>query len=171
MNILQNSGCRRLQEVAKEARNIKILGRGAQLRESLSKAWRETGAYTDALNVARKSLVEEHFARSRKPETGIVVMNMHKAKGHQFDEVIIFEGRPLTKRGETVSNPDRIVRGNTRKNDSSHAEQAKENLYVSITRAKIRTTIMTPKNDRCVLLPVGRNHGNYFEIGPFRGRK
>ena len=153
VNILQNSGCRQLQEVAKEARNIRILGRGAQLRESLSKAWRETGAYTDALNVARKSLVEEHFARSRKPETGIVVMNMHKAKGHQFDEVIIFEGWPRRKGGVIVSNSDRIVRSNIGENGSSDTEQEKQNLYVSITRAKVRTTIMTPKNNRCILLP------------------
>lgn len=148
--ILQDSECKRLREVADEARNIRILGRGTQLRETLSQAWRETGAYTDALDIVRKSLAQEHFARSKKPETGILVMNMHKIKGHQFDEVIIFEGRPRISGGKIISNPDRIVRGNMRENDSSYARQ---NLHVSITRAKSCTTIMTPRNDRCILLP------------------
>ena len=152
-NILQDSGCRRLREVAEKARNIRILGRGTQLRKALSQAWRETEAYTDALDIVRKSFTQEHFARSRKPETGIVVMNMHKAKGHQFDEVIIFEGWPRRTGDAIVSNPDRVVRGNIRNNGSYHAAQARENLYVSITRSKLRTTIMTPKNDRCILLP------------------
>ena len=149
-DILQNSDCKRLRQVAEEARNIRLLGRGTQLREALSQAWRETGAYTDALNIVRKSLAQEHFARSRKPETGIFVMNMHKAKGHQFDEVIIFEGWPRRNRRIIMSNFDRIVRGNRRENDSSYARQ---NLHVSITRAKSCTTIMTPRNDRCILLP------------------
>ena len=153
MDILQNSGCRRLREVAKEAGNFRILGRRTQLREALSQAWRETGAYTDALDIVRKSFIQEHFARSRKPNTGIVVMNMHKAKGHQFDEVIIFEGWPRRKGGVIVSNSDRIVRSNIGENGSSDTEQEKQNLYVSITRAKVRTTIMTPKNNRCILLP------------------
>lgn len=148
--ILQDSECNRLHEVADEARNIRLLGRGTQLREALSQAWRETGAYTDALDIVRKSLVQEHFARSKKPETGILVMNMHKIKGHQFDEVIIFEGRPRRPRGKIISNPDRIVRGNKEENNSSYARQ---NLHVSITRAKSCTTIMTPRNDRCILLP------------------
>lgn len=149
-DILENSDCKRLQQVAQEARNIRLLGRGAQLREALSQAWRETGAYTDALNIVRKSLAQEHFARSRKPETGIFVMNMHKAKGHQFDEVIIFEGWPRRNRRIIISNFDRIVRGNKEENNSSYARQ---NLHVSITRAKSCTTIMTPRNDRCILLP------------------
>ena len=148
--ILQDSDCKRLHEVADEARNIRLLGRGTQLREALSQAWRETGAYTDALDIVRKSLVQEHFARSKKPETGILVMNMHKIKGHQFDEVIIFEGRPRINGGKIISNPDRIVRGNKEENNSSYARQ---NLHVSITRAKSCTTIMTPRNDRCILLP------------------
>ena len=150
-DILENSDCKRLQQVAQEARNIRLLGRGAQLREALSQAWRETGAYTDALNIVRKSLAQEHFARSRKPETGIFVMNMHKAKGYQFDEVILFEGWPLRKKGKIISNPDRVVQGNKEENNSSYAKQ---NLHVSITRAKSCTTIMTPNNDRCILLPL-----------------
>ena len=148
--ILQTSDCWRLQEIAEKVKNIRILSRGTRLREALSQTWRETGAYTDALDMVRKSLAQEHFARSSKPETGVVVMNMHKAKGHQFDEVIIFEGWPRRRKGKITSNSDRIVRGNIKQNDSSYARQ---NLYVSITRAKVRTTIMTPRVHPCILLP------------------
>jgi len=147
--VFDDGKCNRLKAVAEELRNIRLLNRGAQLRQALSEDWREHGSYLNAVQLVRQTFVQEHFAMARRPETGIIVMNMHKAKGKQFDEVIVFDGWPRFVHNKIVSNPDRIVHGNLRTHDN---DQARQNFRVSVTRAKQKVAVLTPKQDPCILL-------------------
>lgn len=146
---LDTGPCPRLRDVGKDVRFVRLLERGTQLRQELSQDWRVHGTYSNALAIVRQAFVQDHVAGNSRPERGVVVLNMHKAKGKQFDEVIIFDGWPRTKGGRIVANPDRIVRRNSIENCD---EQARQNMRVSITRGKRRTTILTPKVDPCLLL-------------------
>ena len=147
--LLATGTCTRLSQVAEEVRNVRVLERGMQLRMDLSQDWRDYGSYMNALDIVRNAFVQDHFSASSRPEQGVVVMNMHKSKGKQFDEVIIFEGWPQKVAGKIVANSDRIVRQNLVENIN---EQSAQNFRVSITRGKSKVTILTPNDNHCVLL-------------------
>lgn len=147
--LLEASSCKRLQKVAIDVKDLRLLSRGMQLNRALSDDWIAHGSYKNAHSIVHQSFVEEQLSLSSKPEAGVVIMNIDKSKGKQFDQVIIFEGWPGPKmNGRFVSNSDRIVRGNMQVNKDS---QTRQKFRVAVTRAKYHTTILTPKIDICCL--------------------
>jgi DNA helicase-2/ATP-dependent DNA helicase PcrA len=121
----------KLLAVVSDARFVRLLNRGTQLRDSLSARWRSDGCYATARQIVADALLQEHFSASTRAWTGVNVMTIHKAKGKEFDEVILFEG------GRT----GRFLRDNATEKD---VEQARLALRVGVTRARQRTTLLTP---------------------------
>lgn len=128
-----------LKTVAEDARFIRLLNRGTQLRESLAEQWRVTGTYRGARQIVSAALLQEHFSNSSRVWTGVNLMTIHKSKGKEFDEVVIFEG----------SRNGRLLR---EKATPREIEQARLTLRVAVTRARQRTTLLTPNWASCSLL-------------------
>ncbi|WP_454654103.1 UvrD-helicase domain-containing protein [Bosea beijingensis] len=127
-----------IQAVARDARHMRLLRRGAQIEARLAEAWRTQGSYRKARELLRAAVVEDQFAATTRPHRGVTVMTIHKAKGKEFDEVIVFEGlfqRYLQPRGGA---------------DGERSERF--NLHVAATRARKAVRIMTPVRDPCPLL-------------------
>lgn len=146
---LEASDAKLFQEVAESAKQLQLLTKGSDLRTFLTEDWLRNEAYPSALKIVQDSFVREHFSKGSKAETGVVVMNMHKAKGKQFDEVIIFEDWYTRVNGEIANPGSRILRPNS---NPRQTEQSRFNLFVSVTRAKTRTTILTPQDQPCEFL-------------------
>lgn len=136
--LLGNVGVEEYLRIAEEAKYIRLLHRGAALRTRLGDLWRQHQAYPGAIAAVEDALVQEHFSSTLKEWRGVHVMTMHKSKGKEFSEVVIFEGR----------HSGRLVR-----TDSEKAKaQSILTLRVAVTRAMRRTTIVTPNDKRCPLL-------------------
>jgi len=148
--LMEKGDCLHLKDIALDARNIRILDRGTQLRADLSEDWRESSEYRNSLSITKHAFIQEHFSGNSKPESGVIIMNIDKSKGKQFDEVIMFEGWPRIDKGKIKHNGDRFVRNNL---PESINEQTKQKFRVGITRGRHRVSILTPSNNPCVLLP------------------
>jgi DNA helicase-2/ATP-dependent DNA helicase PcrA len=129
--LLDGAGHDKLKLVADDARFVRLLNRGTQLRENLIARWRAGGNYAGAREIVSEALLQEHFSASTRIWSGVNVMTIHKSKGKEFDEVIVFEG----------SRTGRLLRDNANTHD---IEQARLALRVAVTRARNRTTVLTP---------------------------
>lgn len=137
--LLESSGIEVLQQVAKDAKYLRFLHKGSALRSRLNELWRSTGSYVGAENAIRDALLQEHFSASLKDWNGIHVMTIHKSKGKEFSEVVIYEG----------SHQGKFLRATATDREKSQALLA---LRVAVTRAMKNATILTPLNDRCPFL-------------------
>lgn len=137
--MLATSAVGQLSRVAADAKYLRLLHKGSNLRSSLSELWKSRGGYAGAIEAVRGALLQEHFTTALKEWRGVHLMTIHKAKGKEFDEVLVYEGRYA----------GRIVPADA---DAARQGQARLALRVAVTRAMKRATIVTPSGDRCVFL-------------------
>jgi DNA helicase II / ATP-dependent DNA helicase PcrA len=137
--LFATSTCETLRDVADDAKYLRLLHKGTLLRSRLGELWRSTGGYSGAGVAVRDAMLQEHFSAALRDWKGVHLMTIHKAKGKEFDEVIIYEDRYI----------GRILRAKAKDNDIA---QARLTLRVGVTRGMRRTSILTPANDVCPFL-------------------
>ena len=121
--LLSECGSEVFRQVADDAKYLRLLRKGAALRSRLGDLWRSTGRYSGASNAVHDALLQEHFSATSHEIRGIHVMTLHKAKGKEFDEVVIFEGL----------HNGRIVRSNA---TEAEIAQSLLSLRVGVTRVR-----------------------------------
>jgi DNA helicase-2/ATP-dependent DNA helicase PcrA len=133
-----------LNHVAAQLDFLVAFRRGHRISASLAAEWLRDGSYTHARTALDQALAQEQILDGIEHQSGIQVMTFHKAKGKQFDGVIIVREARRTGAGVESSF---IWRG-----DSEPFPKSRRVLRVGITRAKIHTLILDPLWPNCPIL-------------------
>lgn len=144
VSLLSSSNVDDVKRMAGYARMLNFVTRGSDVETDLSSAWRATGAYKSASEIMRRAVVDFQLTSSKRGNRDIIVMTVHRAKGREYDEVIVYEERydPLLKLTPTHRD----------------LESARYALNVGVTRARQRATIITPGNAPSPLLTLNLGH-------------
>lgn len=138
LKLFGNSNHDVLKNIYEDSQYIKLLKKGTILNEKLSEIWKTKGQYYNAGKAVEESLTIEHFSMTQRKWNGIFVMTIHKSKGKEFNEVIIWddEYRPIvsSRADEERIKKDRIL------------------LRVAFTRAMSKATFLTPSYKSCILI-------------------
>lgn len=133
-----------LVRVASQLDFLVAFRRGHRISAGLSAEWLRDGAYTNARIALDQALAQEQILDGVEMPPGLQVMNFHKAKGKQFDGVIIVREARRTATGVGSSF---IWRG-----DNPPYPKSRRLLRVGVTRARVHTLIVDPLWPKCPLL-------------------
>ena len=137
-----------LTRVAAQLDFLVAFRRGHRISASLAAEWLRDGAYTHARAALDQALAQEQILDGVDPPSGLQIMTFHKAKGKQFDGVIIV--REARRTGPVVESSF-VWRG-----DAPPFPKSRRVLRVGITRAKVHTLILDPQWPVCPIL-AGHN--------------
>ncbi|WEF35143.1 UvrD-helicase domain-containing protein [Pseudoduganella chitinolytica] len=141
---LRDSGQAELSRVATQLDFLVAFQRGHRISAGLATQWLRDGAYTRAREALDQALAQEHILDGAEAQMGIQVMNFHKAKGKQFDGVIIVREARRTGAGVDSSFAWR--------DDIPPYTKSRRVLRVGITRARGHLLILDPMWPSCPLL-------------------
>jgi DNA helicase II / ATP-dependent DNA helicase PcrA len=143
-HVLRATGQAELLRVAAQLDFLVAFRRGHRISAGLSEEWLRDGAYTNARQALDQALAQEQILDGVEAPAGLQVMNFHKAKGKQFDGVIIVR--------EVRRTADKAESSFVWRDDEPPYEKSRKVLRVGITRARIHTLILDPMWPRCPIL-------------------
>ncbi len=120
-----------LAELYREVRLVRLFHATDALAAALSDRWLTTGSYAGASNQVRRILEQEKLISAERDPRGCILMNMHKAKGKEFDGVVLVEGSFKSTFFDAGEPPPR--------------ERSRRLLRVALTRARTLVTIIRPR--------------------------
>jgi DNA helicase II / ATP-dependent DNA helicase PcrA len=141
---LRATGQAELLRVAAQLEFLVAFRRGHRISAGLSSEWLRDGAYTRAREALDQALAQEQILDGAEPPIGLQVMNFHKAKGKQFDGVVIVR--------EARRTADKVESSFVWRDDVAPYPKSRKVLRVGITRARVHTLVLDPLWPTCPLL-------------------
>ncbi|WP_447904422.1 UvrD-helicase domain-containing protein [Stenotrophomonas geniculata] len=139
-NALRSSGDSLLQNMASGLDYVVAFARGQRINDALSDIWMSNGSYVGARGALDLALAQDQLIAGDETLSGLHVMNIHKAKGKQFDGVILLRLQyesPFVWRDE----------------DAPH-EQGRRLLHMALTRARKHVLIVNQIFPACPILKM-----------------
>lgn len=141
---LRNSGQGELEKVAGHLDYLVAFNRGKRISANLAEEWRLDGQYTNARKALDNALAQDQILEGLDDPNGLQVMNIHKAKGKQFDGVIILR--------DSRHDGKQLVSNMVWWDDPAPHPRSRKILRVAVTRAKVHTLIVEPAWPNCPIL-------------------
>jgi DNA helicase-2/ATP-dependent DNA helicase PcrA len=123
---------RALNELFREARMVRMFRATDALGTGLSELWMSQGDYTGASDLVKRILDRERLLAADRDPQGCVLMTIHKAKGKEFDGVVLVEGAFASQFFDI-------------NREQPPYQRSRRLLRVGITRARSRVTIVRPQ--------------------------
>jgi DNA helicase-2/ATP-dependent DNA helicase PcrA len=121
-----------LKELFREVRLVRLFRATDALASGLADRWLASGGYCGASDLVKRILDQEKLIAADRDPEGCILMNIHKAKGKEFDGVVMVEG--AYKSG--FFNIGR---------ETPPYEPSRRLLRVGLTRARSLVTLVRPQ--------------------------
>ena len=124
-----------LNELFREARLVRLFRATDSLASGLGERWLALSSYAGASELVKRILEQERLVAAERDPQGCILMNMHKAKGKEFDGVVLVEGAFKSSFFDE-------------RNEQPPFERSRRLLRVGLTRARTLVAIVRPQNAR-----------------------
>ena len=130
-----------LSDLLANAKFVRLFRATDEIGSRLASAWDLRGSYGRAIDLVRRALEAGRLQSDQRDPRGCVLMTIHKAKGKEFDGVLLVEGQ---------------YQGSFFRDTDTQAQRAASRrlLRVGITRARHQVAIIRPQGSLALVSPT-----------------